>query len=139
MYADVINSTKPTKVLTDVSSRINAVVKRIEAETEQKLTWIKALSIIIFNILEAKNTFSRAVKKILNSYNEYLEKIKLGNSSCIFLVGLLKVLFADINYAYCSEIKLSKQKTTRVKKYRVYRTWNTLKSLHKPRPNCWRV
>ena len=53
IYADVVQSNKPTEFLTVINSKLNVVAENIEAEKEQKLIQAKALNIIVFNIPES--------------------------------------------------------------------------------------
>ena len=75
-YADVISSNKQTKFLTDISSKVNAVTEKIEAEAKQKLIERKALNIIIFNIPKDINistkTFLESCKKNFQVLQEVL-------------------------------------------------------------------
>ena len=53
-YANTVKN-KPAEVLTDISSKLDVVKEKIEADTEQKQIEMKALNIIVFNIPEDKS------------------------------------------------------------------------------------
>ena len=53
-YADIVKN-KPVEVLTDISSKLDAVKDKIDADNEQKQIEKKRLSIFVFNIPENKS------------------------------------------------------------------------------------
>ena len=54
LYVNTVKN-KPVEVLTDISSKLDVVKEKIEADTEQKQIEMKALNIIVFNIPEDKS------------------------------------------------------------------------------------
>ena len=53
-YADIVKN-KPVEVLTDISSKLDVVKDKIDADTEQKQIEKKRLNTIVINIPENKS------------------------------------------------------------------------------------
>ena len=65
-YADAMKKSEPTEVITNISTKLNFVAEKIEAESEQKLKEKKALNVIIFNIPECKIPTNSALENCKN-------------------------------------------------------------------------
>ena len=65
-YADAMQKSEPTEIITNISTKLNLVAEKIEAENEQKLKEKKALNVIIFNIPESKNPTNSALENCKN-------------------------------------------------------------------------
>ena len=87
LYADVIQSNKPNKLLTDISSKLNAVTEKMELETKQKLMERKALDVIVFGMPEdinvsAKNSLDsckkdfQVLQEVLGAYQIRKHELK---------------------------------------------------------------
>ena len=60
-YADTIQKSESTEIITNISTKLNFVAEKIEAENEQKLKEKKASNIIIFDIPESENPTNSAL------------------------------------------------------------------------------
>ena len=66
--------------MTNISTKLNFVTEKLEAENEQKLKDKKALNVIIFNIPECKNSTNSALencKSDLKIVQQLLEENKI--------------------------------------------------------------
>ena len=91
-YTDTIQKSEPTEIITNISTKLNFVAEKIEAESEQKLKEKKASNIIIFNIPESKNPTDSALencKTDLKIVQQVLgeNKIKKEEFKSLYRVG----------------------------------------------------
>ena len=83
---------KPTELMTNISTKLNFVAEKIEAENEQKLKEKKALNVIIFNIPECKNSTNSALENCKNDLKIVQQvlgenKIKKEEFKSLYRVG----------------------------------------------------
>ena len=51
-YSDVIETSKPTDIITNINTKLSVFAGKVEAQNEQKLKEKKAINDIVFNIPE---------------------------------------------------------------------------------------
>ena len=93
-YADTIQKSEPTEIITNISTKLNFVAEKIEAESEQKLKEKKALNIIIFNIPESKNPTDSALencKTDLKVVQQVLGEKRIKKKSLSHFIELVKL------------------------------------------------
>ena len=95
-YANAVKN-KPDKVLTDISSKLEVVKEKIEADNEQKQIEMKALNIIVFNIPEEKSDLLQnqfdSTKKDFKILQEVLgeNKLKKHELKTLYRIGKFEV------------------------------------------------
>ena len=93
-YADAVRLNKPAEFFTDISTKLNLVTKKIEAQSDEKLKEKKALNVIVFNIPESENPSSSLenTKRDLNTIQEILGVHKINKSEFNSLYRIGKII-----------------------------------------------
>ena len=87
-YADAVRLNRPAEFFTDISTKLNLVSEKIEAQSEEKLKQKKALNVIVFNIPESE------------SPNSSLENSKRDLKTIQEVLGENKIIKSELNSLY---------------------------------------
>ena len=89
-----MQKSEPTEIITNISTKLNLVADKIEAENEQKLKEKKALNVIIFNIPESKNPTHNELESCKNDLKiiqQVLGENKMKKESLSHFIELVKL------------------------------------------------